>query len=53
MENKNTENEKQKLQESFRKLQLKLQKALEEGRYWGMQQKIQTLQRSIHLTQRI
>ncbi len=53
MENSKEQNEKEKLQEALRKVQIDLQKALNEGRYWGMQQNIQKLQRSHHLGQRI
>lgn len=53
MEKQNEEMEREKIQESIRKLQQSLGQALEEGRYWGLDEKISFIQRSFRLSQRI
>ncbi|GEM_PF-6897741 len=53
MENQIQEQEIKKFQESLRKMQETLQEAIEEGRYWGLDQKIQSLQRMVRLRERI
>lgn len=42
-----------KVQESIRKIQQNLANALKDHQYWGLDQKIQQIQRNLQLTQRI
>lgn len=53
MENKNQETEKNKTEDSLQKIKKSLSEALEKKYFWGLEQKMQTLQRSLHLQGRI
>lgn len=53
MENQKQEQESKKLQESLRKIQEQLNLALQNKQYWGLDQKLQSLQRSFHVQGRV
>ncbi len=53
METQKQSEEKLKLQESIRKIQRHLADALQDHQYWGLDQKIQQIQKNLQLTQRI